>query len=229
MHFVTTGVSSLLALIMLVVFHYKTTKEIPDELATAYKRIRLNIYLNATADEIVMLGQTDNIEQHERKRHTEIDNILAVSGWMQSMRVWGSLLNPKNALDVVRYAVCLADPRRPSEIPSWMTTELAGKIPSMANRIAAVTGKGVTKRWLSEQNANPCHPQMNSYVAVAARHRFLRGFSGIALDDLFRLLYCRMGEQGLAHKQAPISKASQQLYHTQQLIQTLTKQQSTAQ
>ena len=102
MHFVATGVSSLLALIMLVVFHFKTTKDIPDDLATAFKRIRLNVYLNATADEIVMLGQSDNIEQHERKRHTEIDNILAVASWMESMNVWASVLNPKNALDVVR-------------------------------------------------------------------------------------------------------------------------------
>ena len=100
MHFVTTGVFSLL-LLMMVVFHYKTTKEIPDDLATAFKIIRLNIYLRATADEIVMLGQSDNIEQHDRKRHTEIDNILAVSAWMQSISVWTSVLNPKNALVVV--------------------------------------------------------------------------------------------------------------------------------
>lgn len=217
MHFVTTGVSSLLALIMMVVFHYKTTKEIPDDLATAFKRVRLNIYFNATADEIVMLGQSDNIEQHERKRHTEIDNILAVAAWCQSMGVWSSVLNPKNALDVVRYAVCLADPRRPSDIPAWMTAELKGKLPTMANRIAALTGKGITKRWLSDRKANPCHPQMNSYAAVAARHRFLRGFNPDALDDLYRLLYCRMGEQGLAHKQAPISKASLNLNPAEQL------------
>ena len=210
MHFVTTGVSSLLALMMMVVFHYKTTKEIPDDLATAFKRIRLNMYLHATADEIVMLGQSDNIEQHDRKRHTEIDNILAVSAWMQSMGVWAGVLNNKNALDVVRYAVCLADPRRPTDIPAWLTKELAGQIPSMANRMAALTGKGVTKRWLSDRKASPCHPQMNSYSAVASRHRFLRGFSASALEDLFRLLYCRMGELGLTHKQAPISKASQQ-------------------
>jgi len=63
MHFVTTGVSSLLALIMKVVFHVKTTGLIPDDLATAFKGIRLKIYVAATADEIVMLGQRDNIDQ----------------------------------------------------------------------------------------------------------------------------------------------------------------------
>ncbi len=193
---------------MAVVFYYKTTKEIPDNLASAFKRICLNISFNATADEIVMLGQSDNIEQHERKRHTEMDNILAVQAWMHSMSEWTDALNPKNALDVVRYAVCLADPRRPSDLPLWMLKELAGKQPTMANRIAAVTGKGVTKRWLADKKATPLHPQMNSYAAVACRHRFLRGFDAVALEELYRLLYCRMGEQGLAHKQAPISKAS---------------------
>jgi hypothetical protein len=92
-----------------------------------------------------------------------------------------------------------------------MAKELGGKLATMSNRIAAVTGKGVTKRWLSDRKANPVHPQMSSYAAVAARHRFLRGFDAQALDDLYHLLYCRMGQQGLAHKQAPISKATQHI------------------
>lgn len=205
MNFVTTGASSLLALIVMAVFHYKTTGTIPDHVATAFKRIRLRVYVDATPNDIAMVGQCGNMDQHEHRRHSEIDNILAVDAWMQSMKETAIALNPLNMFDVFRFAVCLVDPRRPSDMPAWMAKELACNLPTIANRIATVMAKHVTKRWLMDNKAAPVHPQLNSYVAVARRHRFLRGFC--ALRELHQLLYCRMGVQGLAHKQGPISEA----------------------
>lgn len=201
MHFVTTGASSLLALVMAVVFHFKTTASIPDELATAFKRICLNIYLDASADEIVMMRQLDNFESHEH--HAEIDNIWAVDGWMQSMRELESSLKPNDGLDVFLYGLCLWNPRQPWRAPKWMVQALAGKLPTMANRVAVVTAKYVTKRWIKRKRAFTRHPQLKSFHSVTLRHRFLRGFC--AFRDLYQLLYCRMGLR--ARNQDPISKA----------------------
>ena len=204
MHFSTTGRSSLLALICEVVYEYKTQKQVSPFLATAFKRIRLNVCFNATGDEIEMLGQVDNIEQSKRKKHTEMDNILAVLSWTESMRGWSTQLKGTSCLDVVRFACCLSDLRR-SEPEPWMLGLLGGKPNTMKNRVAAIASSSVTKRWLSQNKATLPHPQMSSYDAVSMRFRFIRGFG--PAQELYKCVFGRMAEMGHAHGASPFPKA----------------------
>ena len=207
--FACTGSSSLLALIVATVSAFKRTGSIPGLLAHSFSRIRLCIYFNAAAEEIGVLNQAENIEQHERKRHTEMDNILAVSSWMSSLaRLSASALNPQCALDVVKFAVALGDPRQPLQTADWMKTELAkaGKPNTLAWRVRVVSQRHITRQFLSHVGAHPSHPQMNTYGSVCARHKFLKGFDGEALRVLRDGLYFRIGCEGLAAKTGPLSR-----------------------
>jgi hypothetical protein len=205
MYFSTTGASSLLALIAQVVFEFKTTGEVPQKLASAFTQIRLNICLNASGDEIALIGQCDNIEQALRKKHSEMDNILAVLSWQHSMANWsGSVLKPDSPLDVMRFACCLVDPRS-SEKPEWLPSLLKGKSNTMKNRVDAMASPTVSKRWLTENKVRPAHPQMNTYEALALRHRVVKGFAPLKL--LHKAIFCRMGSMGKAHMASPLPKS----------------------
>ena len=207
--FAVTSSSSLLALIVATVSAYKRTNDIPAALAQAFSRIRLCVYFNAAAEEIDIVNQIENIEQHERKRHTEIDNIMAVSTWMDSLlRLSESQLSPNSALDIVKFAVILGDPRRPSSTPVWLSNELTklNYTNTLENRVKAVCQKHVTKKFLQDNKASPIHPQMNSYAAVVTRHRFLKGFDREALQILVKDLFGRAGREGYAAKSTPLSR-----------------------
>jgi hypothetical protein len=209
LEFACTSSSSLLALIVATVSAYKRTSDIPAALANAFSRIRLCVYFNAAAEEIDVVNQCENIEQHERKRHTEIDNILAVATWMESLkRMSDSALNPGSALDIVKFAVVLGDPRRPLNTPAWLRDELTklNYTNTLENRVKAVCQKHVGKKYLSDQKAAPIHPQMNSYSAVVTRHRFLKGFDREALQILCKDLFGRAGREGYAAKSPPLSR-----------------------
>ena len=133
-YFTTTGASSLLALIAQVVFEFMTTGKIPGKLATAFKQVRLNVCFNASGDEIALIGQCDNIEQSLRKKHSEMDNILAVLSWQQSMEGWSDILKPDSPLDVMRFACCLGDLRSSENTPEWLAKLLNGKPNILINR-----------------------------------------------------------------------------------------------
>jgi len=202
--FTTTGSSSLLALLAQVVYELKTTKAIPERLAKWYKQIKLNVNFNANADEITMLGQCDNMEQSARKKHTEMDNILAVKSWCTSMEAWKATMKTDVTLDVVRFALCIGDPRD-FTVPDWMRELLGNKPPTMANKLNAVSQNMVTKRWLSDKNAKIAHPHLSTYELVAQRHRFIRGFEPI--HELYEAVFSKMGLLGLAHQQSPLPKS----------------------
>jgi hypothetical protein len=55
--FVTTNTSSLWALLATVVFQFKTQQDIDQNLVDAFVRIRLLVYANATADELMVPSQ----------------------------------------------------------------------------------------------------------------------------------------------------------------------------
>jgi hypothetical protein len=75
----TTNLSSLYALAAtLVELYFKGELPETSETSLAAKRIRVLLFLNAGVAEIGLLNSAENIEQHERKRHTEIDNIISV-------------------------------------------------------------------------------------------------------------------------------------------------------
>ena len=163
---------------------------------------------------VQVLNQSENVEQFERKRHTEMDNISAVALWMDSVRALpGKLLDPEKPLDVMKYVALMGDPRRPREVPAWLEDAFAklkrGSAVSagLQVKLEVVTNKLVTKQWLNSKKVSLLHPQIKCYADVALRHRFLRGFSSEARQRLHDVLVLPMGARGLASKPFPISRA----------------------
>jgi len=206
--FATTGSSSLLALIVATVAAYKSGGDIPADLSAAFQSIRLVAYFNARPEEMGVVNQAENIEQKDRKLHSELDNLLAVQSWVTAASRSSGMGLSNTALDVFKFAVILGDPRRPAETPTWLDNELKkmSKPPTFPNKIAVVCQKHVNKKFLSDVKASPIHPQMNSFAAFFLRYRTVRGFT--ALEDLHRELYSRAGREGYASRStAPLSKA----------------------
>ena len=155
------------------------------------------------------MNQSENVEQMERKRHTEMDNVCAVEAWMQSMQRVGRLLDPMKALDVFKYVAVLGDPRVPvSPASQWLTDLLVknGDPPTLANKLKAVSAKGVTKQFLMAKKVVLLHPQIRGYSELALRHRFIKGFSESARRALHEKLSVEMGKRGLASKPFPLSR-----------------------
>jgi hypothetical protein len=161
-----------------------------------------------------VLNQSENVEQFERKRHTEMDNIAVVAVWTESVRnLPGKVLDCEKPLDVLKYVTLMGDPRKPREVPLWME-ELFNKLKSGSAasagfdaKLAVITNKLVTKQWLNSKKVTLLHPQIKSYADLALRHRFLRGFSQEARQRLHEKIVLPMGEKGLANKPFPISRA----------------------
>eukprot|EP00435_Cladocopium_sp_Y103_P023630 s1586_g5.t1 len=128
-----------------------------------------------TADEIGLVNELENLEQAERKRHGELDNILTVASWRKS--AFAHTLNGDSCLDVFKYAAALSDAK--TSPPPWVLDVLGGKPDTFENRLAGLKSKN--KAWLTSNKVAPLHVQMNSYANMSLRHRFLRGFSDDAL------------------------------------------------
>ena len=161
-----------------------------------------------------VLNQSENVEQFERKRHTEMDNIAVVAAWTESVRgLPGKVLDCEKPLDVLKYVALMGDPRTPREVPPWLD-ELFTKLKAGSARsagfdakLAAITNKMVTKQWLNSKKVSLLHPQIKSYADLALRHRFLRGFVPEARQRLYDKIVLPMGERGLASKPFPITRA----------------------
>ena len=116
-----------------------------------------------------VLNQSENVEQFERKRHTEMDNIAAVAAWTESVRgLPGKVLDCEKPLDVLKYVALMGDPRTPREVPPWLD-ELFTKLKAGSARsagfdakLAAITNKMVTKQWLISKKVSLLHPQIKS-------------------------------------------------------------------
>ena len=161
---VLASASSVMALVRAVLGHVVRTGKCPADLAQAFKRIRVAWAFQATADEIHTISIADNIEQHNRRRRSELDNLFQVKQWMDTMqRATPKLLDEKNRLDVVKYALTLSDPLNPQKVPSWLQGLLAGQPNTQANRIQAIKTPGVTKKWLDQQKVQINHPR-DEYV-----------------------------------------------------------------
>ena len=65
-----------------------------------------------------MMNSAENVEQAERKRHCELDNIVSVQMWQAAIKDVGSL-DPAKALDVFKFAASMRDARQP--LPRWMS------------------------------------------------------------------------------------------------------------
>ena len=73
--------------------------------------INITWLFGATDQEILTLSVQDNIDQHNRRRHTELDNIFQVDSWMESMKlIKNPPLDSTKAIDIVKYALAIGDP-----------------------------------------------------------------------------------------------------------------------
>eukprot|EP00971_Amphidinium_carterae_P193878 3846899-Amphidinium_carterae.2 len=200
----TTGSSSLMGLITRVVGQVMRGEDVNPAWKAAFCRIRLVIYIGATQDEMAALNASENIEQHERKRHNELDNIFQVREWMKQMQQLRSQygLDPTKAIDVVKYALALGDPRDVWDCPEWLRGLLQKKAVTFSNKLMAVSMKGVTKKFMDSSKVAIKHPQMNSYARVVTRVKALNGFD--EWDRLFSMIAEEMGRLGLSAKAFPL-------------------------
>jgi hypothetical protein len=201
---VVTNASSVMSLIREVVGQVMRTGSCTEEMAKAFMSLRVTWLFSAHAHELATVGIKENIEQHQRRKHMELDNIYQVRCWMQSMTVnTAGKLDPKKALDVVKYAVVLGDPLQPNYVESWMRNLLKGAAPTFENKVAAVSTSGVTRKFLEEHKAQIVHPEMNSYKKVLSRVRAVAGFH--EWDLVHKMIVEEVHRRTCAHAEHPTS------------------------
>ena len=98
--------------------------------------------------------------------------------WMDStLAIPGKLLDPKKALDVVKYALVMGNPLKPSDTPEWLTNLLRGKEPTLAKKLVAnAATTGFTKKFIDDNKIVIDHPEMKTYQRVIQRVRAVIGF-----------------------------------------------------
>ena len=94
----------------------------------------------ATPHEIATAGVADNIEQHQRRKHSELDNILQIKSWIDGMSIQTKgKLDPSKTVDVLKYALILGNPLNPAFVEPWLLPLLKGAPPTFENKLKAVT------------------------------------------------------------------------------------------
>ena len=201
--FSLSSASSVMALVRAVLGHVVRTGACPEHLARAFMSIRIAWLFHASPQEIANVGIAENLEQHTRRRHTELDNLFQVQSWMIAMdSATPKRLDSKNRLDVVKFAMALSDPLRPDDVPQWLKALLNGKPNTQSNRIEVMTTQGVTKKYLDKEKAAIRHPEMNNYNKIQLRVRAVLGFHEFA--DLHKQISEELGRRGLLHKPFPL-------------------------
>ena len=177
--FVGASMSSVMALVRKVVGHVQRTGQAPAPwIVNAFKSLRVTWFLEASSDEIATMSMRENIEQFQRRRHSEFDNIFQVKKWIDSMAALESTAFKKQktkALDVVKYALALGDPHKPFDTPDWLRSLLQGQDPSFKNKLAVI-GKVVNKKFLEDNMVKVEHPEMSTYQRIVQRVRAVNGF-----------------------------------------------------
>jgi hypothetical protein len=203
--FATTNRSSLFAMLASVVQAYQTDGEIPEHLATAFSRVRLLMHFDLSGDEVLLINQSENIEQHLRKRHSELDNIDAVSVWKMAITGNGPMapLKPDSALDVFKYACTLSDR---GGRPTWLVSALRGTGGQAKDVAAVLLKKEMNRKYMEQHKITTSHPHIKTYNDIHQRQRYLKGFSPLAHRGLLDLS-SEMGEKGMAHGYFPLTKA----------------------
>ena len=166
-----------MALVRTVVGHVMRTNTVPDALSTCFKSLKIMWLFSAQAHEIKNIAIQDNIDQHLRRRHTEMDNIFQVKSWMDIMpTITKGRLDPTKALDVCKFATILGTPTQPLKVDPWLRGLLRDKPPTFENKLDAITTPGVTTNFLLDAKATIAHPEMKDYKKVASRVRAVKGF-----------------------------------------------------
>ena len=175
--FSISNASSVMGLVRIVVGHVMRTNTVPDALATCFKSLKIMWLFSAQAHEIKNIAIQDNIDQHLRRRHTEMDNIFQVKSWMDIMpAITKNRLDPNKALDVCKFATIFGTPTQPLKCDPWLKALLREKPPTFENKLDAITTPGVTVKFLLDAKATIAHPEMKDYKKVASRVRAVKGF-----------------------------------------------------
>ena len=196
--------SSLMALMRAVLGHVVRTGQCPPDLALAFKSIKITWLFESTEQEILTMSVNDNIDQHNRRKHTELDNIFQVKAWMEAMtKLPRKPLDNTKAVDIVKFALAQGNPLKPDEVPEWLQALLNNKPPTFHNKIEAMCTRGVTKRFLEDKKAKIMHPEMFNYLKVVMRVRAVNGFHEFEL--IHQEITEEIGRRGLAHKPYPLT------------------------
>lgn len=86
-HLSITSMSSLLALMAQTVLLFKQGRLTAPEhefIRNAFCSLRVSLHLDLQTDELMLVNEAENIEQAERKRHNELDNIQLLVTWRAS-------------------------------------------------------------------------------------------------------------------------------------------------
>ena len=176
--FSISNASSVMGLVRIVVGHVMRTNTVPDALSTCFKSLKIMWLFSAQAHEIKNIAIQDNIDQHLRRRHTEMDNIFQVKSWMDIMpTITKGRLDPTKALDVCKFATILGTPTQPLKVDPWLKGLLRDKPPTFENKLDAITTSGVTTKFLLDNKATIAHPEMKDYKKIAARVRAVKGLA----------------------------------------------------
>ena len=206
MKFTVVNATSVMALVRAVLGHVVRTGTCPEDLKIAFGSLRITWLFGSTQEQILTLSIADNIDQHNRRRHTELDNIFQVMSWIEGVKLITSpSLDSTKAIDIVKFALAQGDPMKPDDAPDWLRALLLGKPATFKNRLAALCTKGVTKRFLEDKRAKINHPEMSTYAKVVLRVRAVLGFH--EFHALHKEVNEEIGRKGLAHKPFPLTPA----------------------
>ena len=200
--FACTNMSSLLALCMEVVYHWKHNS-LTNALIHAFTHIRVTLLMNASRDEVAALNASENVAQMKRKSHSELDNIKLVEKWVATMKQ-NNKLNKTSALDVYKFCLCLRDPRQ--DLPEWMQNLLGKSAPTMESKVASVAKKEIGVKELNKWKAEPMFEEIKNYYGITNRLRFIKGFDSKA-RELLDNFFSNMGVHGVSHRKFPLSNA----------------------
>ena len=94
----------------------------------------------------------ENISQHLRRRHSELDNIFQVRSWMQAMQsLTKGKLDPTRGIDIVKYATILGNPMQPLYVEPWLRRLLDKRPPTFQNKLDAICTAGVNLKFFTDQ------------------------------------------------------------------------------
>ena len=208
-HFALTNMSSLSAMLAQVVYEFLSKGAIDPKLATAFISIRVSLRLGSGADEIEMLNSDENIEQGERKKRSELDNLSDVFQCIESMKILGkSGLDPSNGVHVFKYMCALHNPKE-KQLQPYMKSLLDKKHlpPTLANRLTVMSSSDINHLWLKVNKVTTSHPVLRQYHDVLVRLRFAKGFNPDAFQKLVTDFASEAGRQGLANQESPLTRS----------------------
>ena len=207
-HFALTNMSSLTALLAQVVYQFLAIGTVDPDLATAFISIRVSLRLGSGADEIEIMNSEENIEQAERKKRSELDNLSDMFQCIESMKGMGkSGMDPENGVHVFKYMCALVNPNA-KQLPAFLQNLLDKKslAPTLANRVMVMSSSDIGVQWLKVNKVTSPHPVLKTYPDLVLRLRFTKGFSSVAFDKLVNEFASEAGRHGLASLESPLTR-----------------------